>query len=221
VSDIQAFLFDLNGTIIDDMDYHAKAWFDILNNKLEANISWDEVMLQMYGKNSELLERVFGVGKFTEQEMADLEMEKEKSYQKAFLPYLKTIDGFEDFVSKASQANIKMAIGSAAIPFNINFVLDGLNLQQYFSASVSAVDVAISKPHPETFLKAAEQLGVLPKNCIVFEDAPKGVEAAANANMRCVVITTMHPKEEFTQFENVLFFIDNYHNEQLNQLLTN
>jgi beta-phosphoglucomutase family hydrolase len=221
VSDIQAFLFDLNGTIIDDMEYHAKAWFDILNNKLQANISWDDVMLQMYGKNSELLERVFGVGKFTLQEMADLEMEKEKSYQAAFLPYLKTIDGFEDFVSKASQANIKMAIGSAAIPFNIDFVLDGLNLRQYFSASVSAVDVAISKPHPETFLKAAEQLGVLPKNCIVFEDAPKGVEAAANANMRCIVITTMHPKEDFAKYENVLFFIDDYHDGQLNQLLTN
>lgn len=221
MSDIQAFLFDLNGTIIDDMEYHAKAWFDILNNKLQANISWDDVMLQMYGKNSELLERVFGVGKFTLQEMADLEMEKEKSYQAAFLPYLKTIDGFEDFVSKASQANIKMAIGSAAIPFNIDFVLDGLNLRQYFSASVSAVDVAISKPHPETFLKAAEQLGVLPKNCIVFEDAPKGVEAAANANMRCIVITTMHPKEDFAKYENVLFFIDDYHDGQLNQLLTN
>jgi beta-phosphoglucomutase family hydrolase len=221
VSDIQAFLFDLNGTIIDDMDYHAKAWFDILNNKLLANISWDDVMRQMYGKNSELLERVFGVGKFTQQEMADLEMEKEKSYQKAFLPYLKTIDGFEDFVRKASEANIKMAIGSAAIPFNINFILDGLNLRKYFAASVSAVDVAISKPHPETFLKAAEMLGVLPENCIVFEDAPKGVEAAANANMRCIVITTMHPKEDFAGFENVLFFIADYHDERLYQYLTN
>jgi beta-phosphoglucomutase family hydrolase len=221
MKNLQAFIFDLNGTIIDDMDYHAKAWYDILNNKLNANISWDEVMRQLYGKNAELLERVFGVGKFTIQEMADLEMEKERSYQKAFLPNLKTIDGFEDFVSKATEAKIKMAIGSAAIPFNIDFVLDGLNLRKYFSASVSAVDVAISKPHPETFLTAAEQLGVSPENCIVFEDAPKGVEAAANANMRCVVITTMHPKEEFAQFENVLFFIDNYHDEQLNKLLTN
>ena len=221
MSDIQAFLFDLNGTIIDDMQYHAKAWFDILNNKLQANMSWDEVMLQLYGKNSELLERVFGVGKFTPQQMADLEIEKEKSYQKAFLPFLKTIDGFKDFVSKANEANIKMAIASAAIPFNIDFVLDGLKLRKYFSASVSAVDVVISKPHPETFLKAAQQLNVLPAHCIVFEDAPKGVEAAANANMRCIVITTMHPKEDFANYKNILFFIDDYNDEQLNQLLTN
>jgi beta-phosphoglucomutase family hydrolase len=221
VQNTQAYIFDLNGTIIDDMDYHAKAWYDILNNKLQANLSWDKVKIQMYGKNSELLDRVFGVGKFTEQEVAELEMEKERSYQKAFLPNMKCINGFENFVDKASQANVKMAIGSAAIPFNINFILDGLNLRKYFDASVSAVDVAISKPHPETFLKAAELLGVLPENCIVFEDAPKGVEAAANANMRCIVITTMHPKEDFAGFENVLFFIADYHDERLFQYLTN
>lgn len=217
VQHIAAFIFDLNGTIIDDMDYHAQAWYDILNNKLYANLSMEQVMKQLYGKNSELLERVFGVGKFTQQQMAELEMEKEKSYQKAFAPNLKTIAGFEQFVAKASSANIKMAIGSAAIPFNIDFVLDGLDLRKYFTASVSAVDVALSKPHPETFLKAAEQLNCLPAHCIVFEDAPKGVEAAANANMPCIVITTMHPKEEFAQYNNILFFIEDYNNQQLHQ----
>jgi beta-phosphoglucomutase family hydrolase len=217
----QAFLFDLNGTIIDDMKYHATAWFDILNNKLQFNISMSDLMVQLYGKNSEVLERILGEGKFTVQEMAELEMEKEKSYQKAFLPYLKTIDGFDGFVSKAYEANIKMGIGSAAIPFNIDFVLDGLNLRKYFSAIVSAENVVISKPHPETFLKAAEELQVLPENCIVFEDAPKGVEAAANAKMPCVVITTMHPKEDFAGFKNILFFIEDYNDKQLEQLYNN
>ena len=64
-----------------------------------------------------------------------------------------------------------MAIGSAAIPFNINFVLDNLNIRSYFKAIVSAEDVANSKPDPETFTKGAEILGVAANQCIVFEDA--------------------------------------------------
>lgn len=54
-----AFIFDLNGTMIDDMEYHAKAWFDIINNDLKAGLTLDQVKAEMYGKNVELLERVF------------------------------------------------------------------------------------------------------------------------------------------------------------------
>ena len=67
-----------------------------------------------------------------------------------------------------------------------------------------------SKPHPETFLLCAEKLQVSPENCIVFEDSPKGVEAAARAGMKAVVITTMHTKEEFDH-DNIICCIDNYH----------
>jgi beta-phosphoglucomutase family hydrolase len=203
-----AFLFDMNGTIIDDMPFHIKAWHDILNN-LGATISMEETKLQCYGKNEELLERVFP-GRFTEEEMKTMVMEKETTYQRVFKSYLKLIDGLGEFLELAYDANIKMAIGSAAIPFNINYVLDGLELHKYFGAIVSAYDVAESKPHPETFLLCAEKLQVLPENCIVFEDSPKGVEAAARAGMKAVVITTMHTKEEF-EYDNIICFIDNYH----------
>ena len=103
-----------------------------------------------------------------------------------------------------------MAIGSAAIRFNIDFVLDGLNIRNYFSSIVSADDVTKSKPDAETYLKCAEELEVLPTDCIVFEDSPKGVEAAANANMKAVVITTMSKEKEFSQYDNILTFINNY-----------
>jgi beta-phosphoglucomutase len=96
-----------------------------------------------------------------------------------------------------------MGIGLAAPPFNVDFVLDNLKIRDYFKAVVSGVDVDESKPHPEVFLKAARGLGVKPSSCIVFEDAPKGVEAAANAGIDCVVVTTMHNDDEFTAFDNV------------------
>jgi beta-phosphoglucomutase len=213
----KAFLFDLNGTIIDDMQYHIQAWHRILN-ALGAKISIERTREECYGKNHELLERIFP-GIFTEEEKTRMSYEKEKAYQLEFAPHLKAIDGFHDFIQQAHRQGIRTAIGSAAINYNVDFVLDGLDLRKYIDAVVSADDVNSSKPHPETFIKCAEALGVAPASCLVFEDAPKGVEAAANAGMDCLVITTMHRKEEFEPYKNIIGFINNYQEPQLSQLL--
>ncbi len=211
----EAYLFDLNGTIIDDMHFHARAWHEILNSDLKADISYEDTILEMYGKNSEMLERVFGKGHFTHEQMDEFSMEKERRYQAAFKPHLKLIEGLRDFLEKADQAGIKMAIGSAAIPFNIDFILDNLNLRKYFPVVVSADDVVKSKPDPETFTKAADILGIDYVKCLVFEDAPKGVEAAKNAGMKAVAITTLHTSDEFHITDNVIKFIDDYENLNL------
>jgi len=203
----KAFLFDLNGTVINDMEFHIQSWYQILNN-LGATISYEETKLQCYGKNEELLERIFP-GRFSDEEMKVMIVEKETRYQENFRPYMKLIDGLGDFLEKAYEANIQMAIGSAAIPFNINYILDGLQLHKYFPVVVSAYDVVESKPHPETFLQCAEKLNVAAQDCIVFEDSPKGVEAAARAGMKAVVITTMHTPDEFYG-DNIICFIENY-----------
>jgi len=204
----KAFIFDLNGTMIDDMSYHIQAWHQILNY-FGASLTYEEVKDQCYGKNDELLERIFP-GKFSSKEMQNISIEKERRYQADYKPRMKLISGLDRLLEDTHSNNIKMAIGSAAIRFNIDFVLDGLNIRNYFSSIVSADDVTKSKPDPETYLKCAEELQVLPKECIVFEDSPKGVEAAANANMKAVVITTMSDEKEFTQYDNILGFVNNY-----------
>lgn len=214
----KAFLFDLNGTMINDMAFHNRAWHDILTQDLGASISFDAVKKQMYGKNQDLLERVFGVGHFSQEQIDQISIEKEHRYQAAYKKHLALIAGLGDFLEKAKQSGIQMAIGSAAIPFNINFVLDNLNLRSYFKAIVSAEDVVNSKPDPETFTKGAEILGVPANQCIVFEDAPKGVEAAENAGMKCIVLTTMHTREEFSAYHNIIAFIEDYTNPVLQEL---
>lgn len=173
---------------------------------------------ECYGKNEELLERIFP-GRFSADKKKQMSIEKEKAYQEAYRPELALIKGLPAFLQAAKERDIPMAIGSAAILFNIDFVLDGLNIRSFFVSIVSADDVSFSKPHPETYLKCANLLGKNPGDCIVFEDSPKGVEAVANAGMRSVVITTMHAKEEFGQFNNVIFFIEDYTDQQLNILL--
>lgn len=172
---------------------------------------------ECYGKNEELLERMLP-GKFSDEEKSIMSFEKERVYQKEYKPGLALINGLPAFLGLVKEHHIKMAIGSAAIMFNIDFVLDGLNIRPYFDAIVSADDVSFSKPHPETYLKCARLLNEEPKNCIVFEDSPKGVEAAANAGMHSVVLTTMHTREEFSKFGNIICFVKDYNDPQLNTL---
>jgi beta-phosphoglucomutase family hydrolase len=203
---MKAFIFDLNGTMINDMPYHTKAWQSLLNDQLGGNFTWEEVKKEMYGKNPEVLVRMFGPNRFTMDEMNDLSYKKEQKYQQEFLPNLALLPGLREFLEAAYQKGIPMAIGSAAIPFNIDFVLDNLGIRHYFKAIVSADDVVLSKPHPETFLKAAQLLNTLPTDCVVFEDVPKGVEAAANAGMKAIVLTTTHITEEFEHLDNVLHY---------------
>ena len=216
---MKAFIFDLNGTMINDMPYHTKAWQNLLNNDLGGNFTWDEVKPQMYGKNPEVLVRMFGPDRFTMDEMVKLSYEKEKKYQLEFLPHLELLPGLHSFLENAYQKGIPMAIGSAAIPFNIDFVLDNLNIRHYFKAIVSADDVVLSKPHPETFLKAAQLLNAEPADCLVFEDVPKGAEAAANAGMQAVVITTTHQPEEFAYLQNILHFAGDFNDEFVKALI--
>ncbi len=215
----KALIFDMNGTMVDDMGFHTEAWGSIINNELKGNLTHEEVKREMYGKNEEVLVRIFGDNRFSHDEMSRISLEKEKLYQSAFRPHLTLIDGLKEFIERAYVSNIPMAIGTAAIPFNIDFVLDNLDLRHYFRAIVSADDVELSKPHPQTFLKAAAALGITPNDCIVFEDSPKGIETALNAGMQAVAITTMHSEEEFKDYQNIFLFIKDYNDERLHNLI--
>ncbi|MDQ2771921.1 MAG: HAD-IA family hydrolase [Bacteroidota bacterium] len=205
-----AFLFDLNGTMVHDMEYQTRAWQRLFNEDLGGRFSWDEVKRQMYGKNREVLTRVFGPDRFSGEEMDGLGLLKERRYQEEFRLHLQLLPGLPAFLSRARQQGIALAIGSAALPFNIDFVLDNLHLRPYFQAIVSADDVAVSKPDPAVFLRCAELLGVPPAECLVFEDVPKGAEAARNAGMAAVVLTTTHAAREFAHLPNVRHFAPDF-----------
>jgi beta-phosphoglucomutase len=193
---------------VNDMPYHIKAWHEKII-QLGGTLTLDEMKHQCYGKNDELLERVFP-GKYSLEERIKIGNEKEAIYRIEFKPFLKLMDGLDQFLKKADQENIQMAIGSAAIMDNINFVIQNMHIEHYFNAIISANDVKNSKPDPETFLKCAEALSVAPADCLVFEDTPKGVECALNAGMQAVVILGEHEAAEFEQYENVIHLVRDY-----------
>jgi beta-phosphoglucomutase len=214
---VKGFIFDMNGTIIDDMPWHIKIWNQMFN-ELGAEHTLEQSKEQLYGKNGEILERIFP-GRFTDAEKDALEIEKEKRYQQLYRSEMKLINGLDAFFVKAFENNIAIGLGTAAIKFNVDFILDGLHIRKYFKSIVTAEDVTISKPHPETFLKCAALLNTASADCIVFEDSPKGVETALNAGMQCVVITTMHTAEEFKHYPNVICIVNDYTDKSLLRLL--
>ena len=214
----KAFIFDMNGTMIDDMQYHEEAWYHILVNRMKVNLTRQQVKSHMYGKNEEMFDRVFGPGKFSKEEIDAIVMQKETQYQKDFLPDLKLIKGLDALLAKAKSSDVKMAIGTAAIPYNVNYVLDNLNIRSYFPVIITANDVAVSKPNPDVFLKAAGELGIAPNECLVFEDSPKGIEAARHGGMQAVGITSYHTAEELKN-DNVLCVVNDYTDALLNELI--
>jgi beta-phosphoglucomutase len=205
----KAIIFDMDGTMINNMHYHLLAW-ERMVEELGYSIRGAELFAQLYGSNKGVVERIFGQGKFSADEIQEISDTKEAYYRDLYAPHIKLIEGLPAFLDSCRERNILLALGTASNMPNINFTLDTLNIRPYFSAVVSADDVQFGKPHPETYLKAAALLGHAAADCTVFEDVPKGVEAAANAGMNTVVLTTTHQPEDFTQFSNIITFIANY-----------
>lgn len=214
-----AFIFDLNGTMINDMHYHNKAWFKIFKD-LGSTLSEEETSLEIFGKAQEIFERILGKNhSIGEDEINEISQKKEKQYQTDFLPDLKLIEGLEGFLEQAFAEHITMSIGTAAPQSNVDYVFRHLDIKKYFTTVVSADDTKASKPNPEVFLKCAQRMQVPPESCIVFEDSPKGIEAAKNAGMQSIALTTFHPEKDFDKFNNILFIIQDYTDNRLKDLL--
>jgi beta-phosphoglucomutase len=212
------FIFDMDGTIIDSMAYHLQAWEKTIED-LGGNLKGEALLKQLYGKGNEVLERIFGKGVFTDEFMEHVGIQKEADYRYLYAPHLTLIDGVHNFLASAHKKDIKMAIGTASNMPNVDFVLNGTGIRHYFKAIVSADDVTESKPHPATFLQAAKLIEVLPSNCVVFEDAPKGVEAALRAGMKAVAITTLHTTNEFAGYENIIATMPDFKDADIEKLI--
>lgn len=190
-----AFIFDMDGTMIDNMAFHGQAWRDFLSS---LGISMTEAELDRYnhGTIGEVLRRICG-NHLSDADVLELGEQKESRYRELYRPHLKLIPGLSTFLNEAKQTSIPIALATSAAKPNIDFVLDTLDIRSYFSAWIGGDDVEFGKPHPETFLKAAQQLGYSPEQCLVFEDTLSGVEAAQNAGMKTIAVTTTLPVQAF------------------------
>jgi beta-phosphoglucomutase family hydrolase len=205
----RAFIFDMDGTIVDNMAFHVKSWLAFFERRGHT-VDADEFFRATAGRQGhEIMSHYLGKH-LTKEESAQLDFEKESLYREMYAPHLATVAGFEQFIARAKSAGIKLAVATAAPNENIDFTLDGLDLRKQFDAIAGAADVARGKPEPDVFLLAAQRSGTLPANSIVFEDAPLGVEAARRAGMRAVVLTTTLPAEAFAEYDNVIAMVRDF-----------
>lgn len=205
---IEGIIFDMDGTMIDNMKIHHRAWQRKLSD-LGLDMSYEEVHQKVHGVNIEILERLFG-DRFTLEERYQISKDKELEYQRIFEPQLKLIDGLSELIHELKRANIPMGIGSAAPPMNVDFVMNKLDLWHYFQTVKHSENVTNGKPHPEIYNTVMEEMGVTPDECLVFEDTPAGAEAAHRAGCKVVVITTTHSQKEFNNNPSVVTFISNF-----------
>lgn len=205
----RAFIFDMDGTIVDNMAYHTKAWLAFFAARGQV-LDADAFFRATAGRQGhEILSTYLG-DEVSESQQVALNAEKEALYRELYGPHLASVAGFDALIASARQDDVALAVGTAAPNENIAFTLDGLGLRRHFDAIVGANDVWRGKPHPDIFQMAAQRAGALPRDCIVFEDAPLGVEAARRAGMRAVVLTTTLPAEAFAEFDNVIGIVSDF-----------
>jgi len=205
---VQALLFDLDGTLIDSMPHHGAAW-ERWHAERQLPFDHDRFFAETAGRtNGEILSEM--LPQASAQEIAALAEEKERLYREIASRSLELIRGFEAFQREARARGLKLAICTAAPPENIAVANARFGLDKLVDTTVSPADGLRGKPHPDIFLEAARRLGLAPQACIVFEDAPLGVEAARRAGMRAVALTTSLQAADFQSFDNVLAAIPDF-----------
>lgn len=186
---IKACLFDLDGVVVDTAKYHFIAW-KALADELGFEFTHENNELLKGVSRMQSLEILLSIGglKFPEQKRLEL-AEKKNTLYVSFIEKMtpeEILPGVKRFLQELRSNGIKIALGSASK--NAPMILQRIQVSGFFDAIVDGNSISEAKPNPEVFLQGAEKLGVLPEECVVFEDAIAGIEAARNANMYCVGI---------------------------------
>ncbi|RZL65672.1 MAG: HAD family phosphatase [Variovorax sp.] len=192
---IEALIFDMDGTMVDSMPWHSKAWMEFARRRnLQLDVA--DLMRRTTGRNAyecacELMERTV-----SQAESDEITHEKETIYRELFGAVFAEVAGFGAFAKAAVARGFKIAVGTAGDRHNIAFVMERLRMDPLPLAIVGGDEGFTGKPTPAIFLEAARRIGVAPERCVVFEDAPFGIEAARRGGMRAVAVCTTHSAAE-------------------------
>ncbi len=185
----KACIFDLDGVIVDTAKYHFLAWKRLAGQMGINFTEKDNERLKGVSRMASL-EIILEIGGRTpDQGEKERLAELKNSWYVGYISRMEAdeiLPGTQEFISSLKKEKIKIALGSASR--NTPMILDRIGLTDTFDAIADGNIVHKAKPDPEVFLKAASMLGISPSECIVFEDAVAGVEAALNAGMKCIGI---------------------------------
>lgn len=206
LSQDHAVLWDMDGVLVDTGDFHFQSWKHTFE---ELHVPFDkEDFRKTFGMNNAgILEWMYG-RKPEREEVAWISDKKESLFRELVKGKAELLPGVQTWLGQFRAWGIKQAITSSAPPENIEVLVAELKIEAYFDAIISGFDLP-GKPHPDTFLKAADSLQVRPENCIVIEDAIAGVEGAKRAGMKCIAVTTTNPASALGKADFIVATLDN------------
>ncbi|EJL70130.1 HAD family hydrolase [Chryseobacterium populi] len=192
--DAKAIIFDMDGTLVDNIPYHEESWIIFLK-QYGIDIRPEHFSAQNHGTLDEMIIRFFG-NDLPENRIYELRQLKEKAYQDLYKDHIREVNGLTPFLQKLKQMNIKTGLATMGIPSSIDFILNGLSIRDYFHAITGGIEVSKGKPDPEIFLKTVGKLQISNKDCLVVEDSMGGIKAAFDAGLKVIGITTTHTEAE-------------------------
>jgi len=186
-----ALIFDMDGTMIDSMPFHAQSW-QMFARQHGLKIEIDDLMRRTTGRTgAECMCELFQK-ELSPDEAWALIADKEQIYRALFAPVFAEVAGFKTFYAQALSRGLKVGVGSAGDRHNLAFAFKHLALPTPPHTVVGGDEGLPGKPEPAIFLKAAHAMAASASSSIVFEDAPFGIEAARRAGMRAVAICSTH-----------------------------
>lgn len=190
-------LFDWDGVIIDSSAQHEESW-ERLAVEERKSLPADHFKRGFGMKNERIIPGLLGWA-WEEAEVRRLSLRKEALYRDIVRERgIEALPGVEVFLHRLRDAGVPFSVGSSTHRENIDTIIHVLGFTGLFSGIVTAENVKQGKPHPDVFLKAAEVIGRRADNCVVFEDAFVGIEAARAGGMKVVGVATTHPLGDLT-----------------------
>lgn len=201
-----AVIFDMDGVICHTNPYHSLAFREFFAARNLAPTD-EEFAEHMFGKSNSYILSHFFKRPVAGAELLEMEQEKEGLFRKIYEPYVQPITGIVEFMSDLKQHDVKLGVATSAPYANLDLILSKIDIREKLGSIMASEDVKKHKPDPEVYLKSAENLGVTPDQCLVFEDSFSGITAALNAGMRVVGVLSSHAKEELPPCN---LYIDDY-----------
>jgi beta-phosphoglucomutase len=212
---IKACIFDLDGVIVDTAKYHFKAWRRLANELGFDFSEEDNEKLKGVSRVESLNLILEWGGKTVEEDQKAILAQQKNDWYLEFIEKMspdEILPGVYRFIKRLKKKQVKVVLGSASK--NAGFILEKIGLLPLFDVVIDGNKTTKSKPDPEVFLKGAEAVELLPKHCIVFEDAEKGIESALNGGFYTVGVGTNNdaledahiiiPSFEYIDYEEVL-----------------
>lgn len=187
----RAVIWDLDGTLINSVDYHWEAWRSTMAAE-GFTITFEDFVADFGKRNDEILRSRLRAD-LSEAEIARISLDKEQRYRSLLRTQgLELLPGAGYWLEKIRADGWLQALGTSAPRGNIDAVFAVTGIEKFFDAVMSSEEVKQGKPAPDVFLAAARKLNADPARCIVVEDAPAGVEAGRRAGMKTVGVLTTH-----------------------------